>query len=71
MKESRALLETFTDQDIVLVNVECMPTFRGREAGFVANLTYRKISMAIRMVWRVNESYTDCDYQAIFLEFAT
>lgn len=51
-------IESFVKLDIVLPNVWCALTFRGRELGSVVYLTYLRISSVKRIVSRASENYT-------------
>ena len=61
------LLESFAELDIVLANVGCVPTFRGRGSGSIVDLTFVSTSLVRGMAWQVSEHYTHSDHQAIFL----
>ena len=66
-----ALLEAFGVLDIVLCNVGNKLTYRAGSTGSIIDLTFVSTSI-VRSVheWRVSDTYTHSDHQAIMFEYA-
>lgn len=64
-ERGRALLEAFTQLDVVLANKGNVHTFRRAGYGSIVDLTFVTSSLASSLEWNVSEHYTHSDHQAI------
>ncbi|CAB0044051.1 unnamed protein product, partial [Trichogramma brassicae] len=64
-----ALLHALALLNVLLLNTGSKPTFVGQRGGFIVDLTFAGVSLHDRIrSWRVSDTYTGSDHQAIIFE---